>query len=188
MSMKPAPEDEEIPTDRKQAYGGYLYCPWCGRPLDVGDIDGHRRAHCQDERCGFVFYQNPAPAAGAIVVENDRVLLVKRAHEPRIGWWCIPAGFMEWQEHPEQTAVREVAEETGLRIVLRSFFEVYSGTDDPRTNAVLMLYLAEVAGGALQADDDALDVRFFHFDSLPEKIAFQSHRQALADYTRRYRS
>ena len=121
------------------------------------------------------------------MVVNDEILLVKRAHPPKVGWWCIPAGFMEWQEHPSETAVRELEEETGLRVKLTSFFEVYSGTDDPRSNAVLMLYLADVEGGELRAADDAEEVRFFPFDRLPDKIAFQAHNQALADYQRRYR-
>ncbi|MBD3257701.1 NUDIX domain-containing protein [candidate division GN15 bacterium] len=173
---------------RKNEFCGYRFCPLCASELLRGIKEGGDRLYCPDEECGWVFYQNPVPAAGAIVVENDRVLLVKRAHPPRIGWWCIPAGFMEWREHPSQTAIRELEEETGLRVKLTSFFEVYSGTDDPRNNAVLMLYLADRISGELRASDDAQDVRFFSFDNLPEAIAFDSHIQALADYQRRFRS
>ena len=53
-------------------------------------------------------------------------------------------------------------------------------------NAVLMLYLADEVGGKLSADDDALEVRYFGFDELPDKIAFASHKQALKDYQERY--
>ena len=95
---------------------------------------------------------------------------------------------MEWHEHPEQTAVRELEEETGLKVKINSFFEVYSGQDDPRSNAVLILYLGEMIGGRLSASDDAQDVRFFGFDELPENIAFEAHWQALADYDRRMRT
>ena len=111
---------------------------------------------------------------------------MKRAVAPKIGWWCIPAGFMEWDEHPSQTAVRELREETGLDVKLKSFFEVYSGIDDPRMNAVLFLYLATEIRGTLSADDDALDVCYFGFDELPKKIAFKSHIQALSHYKERY--
>jgi 8-oxo-dGTP diphosphatase len=166
----------------KNAHSGYRRCPRCGTALVERPIDGHPRLICPDESCGFVFYQNPTPAAGAIVVEAGRILLVKRAHPPRIGWWCFPAGFMEWQEHPAQTAVREVKEETGLKIELTRFFQVYSGNDDPRTNAVLILYLACAVGGDLRAADDALEVAWFAPDSPPAEIAFLSHRQALSDY------
>ena len=92
---------------------------------------------------------------------------------------------MEWQEHPSQTALREVEEETGLKVELDSFFEVYSGEDDPRSNAILLLYLAHRTGGTLRPDDDAEEVRFFPLTDLPDKIAFESHIQALKDYMER---
>lgn len=187
MSDKYAQFDEHKLFARKSHNCGYRFCPLCGQTLMEATLDGHRRMRCADDSCGFIFYQNPIPAAGAIIVQDDNILLVKRAHPPRIGWWCIPAGFMEWSEHPEQTAVREVCEETGLDIHLTSFFEVYTGIDDPRSNAVLLLYLADIVGGTMQASDDALDVRFFPFNDLPEQIAFESHLRACADYTRRYR-
>jgi 8-oxo-dGTP diphosphatase len=83
--------------------------------------------------------------------------------------------------------VREIEEETGLQIKISSFFEVYTGTDDPRSNSVLLLYLGDITGGELRAADDALDVRWFSLDDLPENIAFESHVRALADYNRRWR-
>jgi len=179
--------DEAKLNALKDNHCGYKHCPRCGRDLERVVLDGLPRMRCSDPTCGFIYYQNPVPAAGAIVIKNDRILMVKRAHPPRIGWWCIPAGFMEWSEHPEQTAVRELQEETGLDVQLESLFEVYSGDDDPRVNALLILYLAEEIGGALRAADDAMDVRYFGFDEIPEKIAFASHIQALADYDERYR-
>ena len=94
---------------------------------------------------------------------------------------------MDWHEHPSETAVRELEEETGLRVELTSFFEVYSGTDDPRSNAVLMLYLGRIVGGTMRPADDALEVRWFHLDELPDQIAFETHIHALADYNRRFR-
>ncbi len=172
----------------KSQHCGYVFCPRCGSSLEEKMIDGVVRMACPDGSCGFVFYQNPIPAAGGVIVQDDEILLVKRGHPPKIGWWCFPAGFMEWGEHPEQTAIREVEEETGFKVRLTGFFEVYSGSDDPRVNAILLLYLAEIVGGEMTAGDDAQDVRFFPFENLPEKIAFESHHQALADYNRRFRS
>lgn len=166
---------------------GYRYCPRCKSTLEARTLDNTSRLVCPEKGCGFVYYQNPVPAAGAVIVENDSILLVKRARQPLRDWWCIPAGFMEWDEHPSETAVREVKEETGAQIELTGFFEVYSGNDDPRTNAILILYLARIIGGELVAGDDASEVGFFPFDSLPDQIAFVANRKALADYNHRYR-
>lgn len=188
MSDKHANFDAEKLFARKNHHCGFTYCPLCGKPLKKGEVDGLERVFCPDNECGYIFYQNPIPAAGAILVQDDQILLVKRAHPPRIGWWCVPAGFMEWQEHPSETAVREVKEETGLDIKLTSFFEVYSGQDDPRSNAILLLYLADITGGQIQAADDALEVAWFHFDDIPHDIAFESHIQAIADYNERCRT
>jgi ADP-ribose pyrophosphatase YjhB (NUDIX family) len=178
--------DEKEMFRRKNDFMGYTFCPRCGIKLIRKEIDHKIRLTCPHSDCDYIYYHNPIPAAGAIVINDDRILMVKRAVMPKIGWWCIPAGFMEWSEHPGQTAIRELKEETGLEIELLSLFEIYSGQDDPRLNAVLILYLARSVGGRLTAADDAMEVRYFGFDELPEKIAFISHRQALKDYKDRY--
>jgi ADP-ribose pyrophosphatase YjhB (NUDIX family) len=135
-------------------------------------------------RCGFIAYRNPVPACGVIVLRRGDVLLAKRAHEPRRDCWGIPAGFMEYGEHPEATAVREAKEETGLAVRIEGLFGVYAGRDDPRTRAVLILYRAKVRGGRLQAGDDASEVSYFPLDRLPRPIAFRAHREALRDLRR----
>ena len=158
------------------------YCIVCGTALRPIREHGVARMACP--RCGFIAYRNPVPACGVVVTREGRVLLAKRAHEPRLGSWGIPAGFMEYGEHPESTAVREAKEETGLDVRLQSLFGVYAGRDDPRTRAVLILYRAKVVGGRLKAGDDASDVGFFALDRLPRPIAFRSHREALSDLRR----
>ncbi len=175
-------------TKRKNAHNGYRFCPFCKTELIEAKLDGMTRLKCADSACDFIYYQNPVPAAGAILVEEGKILLVKRAHPPAIGDWCIPAGYMEWNEHPEETAIRELKEETGLDIKLTGFFEVYSGDDDPRSNAVLILYLADRVGGKLEAMDDALEVAYFGFNKLPDNIAFEAHIKALDDYKTRFLS
>ncbi len=179
--------NEELLNERKDKHCGYRLCPFCGSDLNEKLLDGHSRMVCSSSNCDYIYYQNPVPAAGAIIVQDNKILLVKRAHPPKINYWCIPAGFMEWKEHPSETAVRELKEETGLDVKLTSFFEVYTGNDDPRANAVLMLYLAEITGGKMQASDDALDVDFFDLDNPPNDIAFESHLRAIADYNKRVR-
>jgi ADP-ribose pyrophosphatase YjhB (NUDIX family) len=160
----------------------YRYCPWCASPLESRDFDGRQRLSCPS--CNFIWYRNPIPAAGAILERDRRVLLVKRKFPPRIGYWCFPAGFMEYNESPVECCRREVQEETGLQIKIGRLFWNYAGHDDPRSNAVLAMYLAEIVGGELAPGDDAAEVRFFDLDKIPSNIAFQAHRDAIVDYRR----
>jgi len=113
----------------------YRYCPRCSGELVKKTVDHNTRKVCPV--CGFVLYRNPAPAAGVIIEKEGQILLVRRKYNPYKGDWCLPAGFIEYGESPEHCAVREVKEETGLEIKLTNLFKVYSGTDDPRTRAIL---------------------------------------------------
>jgi len=154
----------------------------CGARLRPIVEHGVPRSACPE--CGFIAYRNPVPACGVVIHRKGAVLLARRAHAPRIGAWGIPAGFMEYGEHPERTAVREAYEETGLRVKLTGLFGVYAGRDDPRARAVLILYHARPTGGRLEAGDDASEVEYFPLDRLPRPIAFRAHREALSDLRR----
>lgn len=158
----------------------FTYCPWCSVALVEAEIDGKVRRHCP--KCDFINYRNPIPAAGAIIDNSEGILLVKRKYSPYIGDWCFPAGFMEYGESPQRCCIRELKEETGLDIELGALFNVYAGKDDPRTRAVLILYLATTDGSAPVPGDDALEAGYFAFDNLPDNIAFASHRQAIKEY------
>jgi 8-oxo-dGTP diphosphatase len=153
------------------------HCVVCGARLVLRDDRGHPRPTCGS--CGWVYYRNPAPAAGILLLERRGVLMVRRRWPPAEGAWCLPAGFMEYGESPERCAVRETREETGLRVRLRSLFGVYAGMVDPRVRAVLILYTAERTGGRLRAGDDATAARYFPLSRLPREIAFAAHRRAL---------
>jgi 8-oxo-dGTP diphosphatase len=162
--------------------GEYVYCPLCGTRLEKADEAGHPRMRCP--ACGFVHYRNPAPAAGVVVRDGDRVLLVKRRFEPYRGAWVIPSGFIEYDEDVRETAVREIREETGLAVELDGLHAVESCFDDPRGMTLLVLYRGRITGGKLTAGDDAEDVGFFALDALPE-IAFEAHRKVLGELARR---
>jgi len=157
----------------------YTHCPKCGATLSEVHLEGRGRLVC--DACGFVFYRNPAPAAGVIIVEDGALLWVKRKFSPREGMWSLPAGFLEYDEHVEECAVRETKEETGLDVELTGLFNAYMAMDDPRVRVVLLLYTARRVGGELEPGDDAVEARFFPIDDPPEEIAFQAHRLALAD-------
>ncbi len=164
------------------AGGEYVYCPLCGARLERIDEDGHARMRCP--ACGFVHYRNPAPAAGVILLENGRVLLVKRRFDPYRGKWSIPSGFIEYDEDVHDTAVREIREETGLAVELDGLHAVESCFDDPRGMTLLVLFRGHVVGGRLTAGDDAAEVGFFSLGALPE-IAFEAHRKVLGELAAR---
>lgn len=160
----------------------YKYCPVCGGPLKTTLIDGHQRQNCP--ACGFIYYRNPVPAAGCIILIKTRLLLVKRKYEPYRGDWCLPAGFMEYGESPRHCAQREILEETGLKIKVGELVGVYSGNDDPRTHAVLIVYLGLPSDDMYRAGDDASAIKLFPLDRLPKNMAFRAHTQAIKDFCR----
>jgi ADP-ribose pyrophosphatase YjhB (NUDIX family) len=156
----------------------FRFCPRCGGRLSAGRIDGHRRPVCR--ACGFIHYLNPTPAVGVLLARGGRLLLVRRRYPPYAGLWSMPAGFMEYGEAPEECAFRETLEETGLRVRIGRLVGVYSGRDDPRTHAILIVYRASAFTGKPRAGDDASEVGWFPIDGLP-RLAFRAHRQAIRD-------
>ncbi|UCB53403.1 MAG: NUDIX hydrolase [Candidatus Zixiibacteriota bacterium] len=158
----------------------YKYCPRCGAEMTEKIVDHHKRKVCPV--CEYVFYHNPVPAAGVVIEEDGKILLVKRKFEPYKGDWCLPAGFMEYDESPERCAVRETKEELGVDVELDGLFGVYSGKDDPRTHAVLVMYWARVTGGKMKPGDDAEEIQFFAKKEIPDNIAFLAHRQIIKEF------
>ncbi len=155
------------------------FCPYCATPLVLADDHGTDRPTCA--ACGFIAYRNPAPAVGVILERKDRIVLVRRRWEPKAGLWTLPAGFMEYGESPEQTAIREVREETGLTVEVSALHGAYRGGSESGARVLLLVYLARIRSGRLRAGDDASDVGWFEFGTFPE-LAFTSHRRALREY------
>ena len=153
------------------------YCPCCGHALEDRFIFGRTRRKCP--QCGFVFFRDPKVAAGVLIEDAGRVLLVKRLYDPHMGDWALPAGFVEIDEGPVQAALRECEEETGLIARVTGLLGVYHIRSDPRGPNVLILYRARIAGGTLRAGDDAAEVGFFALEELPPNIAFASTKRAL---------
>lgn len=141
------------------------YCPVCGTAL----VDG-RGAGGQPgcPACGFIRYENPKVAAGVLVERDGRLLLVRRNHEPRMGEWSFPSGFVDAGEVVEEAAVREAWEETGLRVRLDRLLGVYSRRGEP---VVFVAYAGYAPEGEPAPGPEAQDARFFDPDALPE-LAF----------------
>lgn len=112
-------------------------------------------------------------------MNDHHILLVKRKYDPRKNMWCLPAGFMEFGETAEQTAIREAKEETNLDIQVDQLFGVFPGFDDPRVHVVLIVFRAKILNGNPAPGDDASEVVFFPLNQLPKDIAFASHQQVL---------
>jgi len=161
----------------------FKFCPKCGNTLvkKVVDHEQIERLVCQG--CGFIFYINPTPAVAVILMKKQEIVLVKRKYEPCKGTWSLPAGFMEFDETTEETAIREAKEETNLDIEIKALFGVFPGFDDPRVHVVVIVYWGEIVNGEMIPGDDAEQAKFFPLNDLPENIAFTAHRMILEKLT-----
>jgi ADP-ribose pyrophosphatase YjhB (NUDIX family) len=156
----------------------WRFCPRCGSPLASRVLGGRPRPACA---CGFVHWANPVPAAAVMLLRSPgpELLWVRRAHAPKQGLWSLPSGFQEWEEDIAACALRELAEETGLVAALGAVVGVYSAYDDPRHNALLVVYRADYAGGEPSPGDDA-DALGWYPLAAPPALAWDAHRRALA--------
>lgn len=156
------------------------FCMQCGQRLTTATPEGDtkRRLVCVD--CGFVHYINPRPVAGTIPVREDgRLLLVRRAIEPRHGFWVFPGGFMDVGETAEEAAARETREEACLEVANLQLLGVYTRTGP---GIVVIVYEAEAVGEAA-VGDECLEVRWFAGGEIPwDEIAFDSTEAALRDW------
>jgi ADP-ribose pyrophosphatase YjhB (NUDIX family) len=113
--------------------------------------------------------------------EEKRILLVKRSVEPKKGYWCLPGGFMELDETPEQCALRELKEETGLSGKIKLLLGVRANPSPMYHTVHMTGYLVNEFSGTPVAGDDADQVKWFSINDLPE-IAFDSHRHFISIY------
>jgi ADP-ribose pyrophosphatase YjhB (NUDIX family) len=165
---------------------GWRYCPRCRSELR-GD---ESRLECPE--CGFACYASSKPTAGALCEDAEgRVLLTRRAHEPFIGRWDLPGGFLEEGEHPLDGLRRELLEETGLEVEPLEFVGVwidrYGG--DSTAEATLNLYwTARVVSGEPEAADDVSELKWFRADELPppDELAFENVPLVLSAWRARH--
>lgn len=148
------------------------FCPYCGGGTDTCMSEGLERAYCA--ACDRILYENPILATCVVVRENGRILLVKRKYQPCAGEWCLPGGFMELREQPAAAALRELAEETGLRGRLTHFLGAIATPGSIYNGLLILGYAAETKAGELAPGDDALEATWFEAAKLPP-IAFDSH-------------
>ncbi|MDD2506843.1 MAG: NUDIX hydrolase [Candidatus Cloacimonetes bacterium] len=159
----------------KDLYQNANYCQSCGGRLELKeDREGKLRGICPT--CGFILYKNPIPAVAIFALnDNSELLLVKRLYEPRAGMWALPSGYIEINMSPQENAISEMEEETGLLGEVDHFIDWYYGYSPIYLRTLSLGFRMRIIGGELHAGDDAEDTRFFQLDKLPP-IAFDAHR------------
>ena len=164
------PEEHDRHTDR--------FCPRCGTALESAGGPGDR-PRCP--ACGHVLFADPKVAAAIILERGGRVLLTRRNHEPGLGRWSFPSGYIDRGELVEAAAERETFEEVGLHVAVERLVGVYSAPGDP---VILVVYAAAAPDGAEPvAGDEAFEVGWFAPDALPP-LAFERDVEIIADWRR----
>jgi ADP-ribose pyrophosphatase YjhB (NUDIX family) len=141
----------------------------------VPEGDNRERQVCVD--CGFINYENPKIVVGSVVHDGAKILLCRRAINPRKGFWTLPAGFMEQHETAMEGAMREAWEEATAKIAIEALLAVYS---IPRLSQVQLIYRAHLAAPDIAPGPESAEVGLFAFGEIPwTELAFPSVHWAL---------
>jgi ADP-ribose pyrophosphatase YjhB (NUDIX family) len=153
------------------------FCSQCGSPVDQRIPEGDNRPRHICDQCDTIHYHNPKIVAGCLPVWEDKVLLCKRAIEPRYGLWTLPAGFMENDETLEQAAERESVEEANAKLIINDLYTVISL---PHVNQVYMMFRAQLTDLSFGPGIESLEVDLFAEKDIPwDQLAFGTIRMTL---------
>ncbi len=153
------------------------FCSQCGALVERRVPDGEDRERWVCPSCGTIHYENPRMVVGCIVEEQGRILLCKRAIEPRHGYWTVPAGFLELGESTVQGAIRETLEEAGANVEVIS---PYAHFDIPHIGQAYIFYRARLRSPEISAGPESLEVKLVTADEIPwGELAFPVVRVAL---------
>jgi len=156
----------------------FTYCPACGSERIAWRVpadDNRERQVC--EACGTVHYHNPRNVAGCIAEHDGRILLCRRAIEPRYGYWTLPAGFMENDETLAEAAARETVEEACATTADMALYAVFSL---PHISQVYVMFRAAVPDGRAEAGEESLEVGWFAEHEIPwDELAFPVVHESL---------
>lgn len=147
------------------------FCSRCGSDRMVWRVpaDDNRPRHICDE-CDEIYYSNPNIVAGCVPLWEDRVLLCRRAIEPRYGCWTLPAGFMENGETIAEAAARETWEEACARVELDALYTIFNL---PQINQVYMMYIGTLPAPEFDAGSESLECRLYSEAEIPwDELAF----------------
>jgi len=156
------------------------YCSHCGAPLNLEIPAGDNRPRYVCRHCDSIHYQNPKMVVGCLPVWQEQVLLCRRAIEPKIGLWTLPAGFMENGEAADEGAQRETLEEAGARVEI---VDLYSLISLPDIDQVYLIYLAQLLDLDFAPGEESLEVALFSETDIPwQDLAFHTVRETLERY------
>jgi 8-oxo-dGTP diphosphatase len=150
----------------------FEYCPSCGTRLALVEKGGRQRPTCPN--CRFVQFRNPSPGVVVLIEKDGQVLLGRRSGSYGAGQWGLPMGFIEYDEDYLSAAIREVKEETGLDVEIRSILSVVSNFLSPRLHTLAIILLARVVDGELCAGDDLDVVEWFPLAGPLPEMAFEA--------------
>jgi ADP-ribose pyrophosphatase YjhB (NUDIX family) len=156
------------------------FCSNCGAPVTRKVPPGDSLPRYVCDACNTIHYQNPRMVVGCIVEWDDRILLCRRAIEPRYGLWTVPAGYMENGETMHQGAIRETLEEATARVEVGPLYAIYN---IPHINQVYILFRARLLEHDFRAGAETLDVNLFAERDIPwDQLAFATVRNTLTHY------
>lgn len=156
------------------------FCSHCGAPVTLRIPPGDNLPRHVCDRCGAIHYQNPRVVVGALAEWEGRILMCRRAIEPRHGKWTLPAGFMENGESIEQAAARETEEEAGARIEIGPLFSVISV---PYIDQVHVIHRARLLDLDFAPGEESLETVLMSEREIPwDEIAFRTIAMTLKLY------
>jgi len=156
------------------------FCSQCGHKVSLVIPEGDDRKRHVCGSCETIHYQNPNIIAGCLPIHKDKVLLCKRAIEPRQGFWTLPAGFMENGETTEQGALRESWEEANANIDVHGLYTMFNL---PQINQVYLFYRGTLSDLNFGAGTESLEVALFSEDEIPwRELAFPVIKKTLKHY------
>ena len=156
------------------------YCSTCGHPVESLVPQGDNRPRFVCNACGTIHYSNPKIIAGTLSVWEDRVLLCRRAIEPRRGFWTLPAGFMENAETTIEAARRETWEEALAEVRVEGLYTVINL---PHIDQVHMFFRATLTKPSFAAGEESLETRLFSEPEIPwDELAFPTVRRTLEHF------
>ena len=156
------------------------FCSHCGAPVVLRVPSGDTLPRHVCDACNAIHYQNPRMVVGCIPEWEDRILLCRRAIEPRHGFWTVPAGYMENGETTYQGAIRETLEEANARVEVGPLYALYN---IPHINQVYILFRARLLDLDVKPGIETLEVKLFAEHEIPwDRIAFASVRNTLVRY------